>query len=119
MSVVKDFVRGLKILAGGGTKGGDKKLARLALFTKGMIPAYGADVVRKQLIKGIEGDIDRCLKKTNPKDEIDKMIANAMNTPDYVSLLKELNLNEDHLHYLADEGMKKHRIAEASHGKQI
>jgi len=103
-----DFRRGLSIIFGKPEKGeGDRKLARLSKLVMGQIPAYGKDVVRTQVIKSIESDFKRAAKK-NGKAAIEKLIQNALSTPEYMQLLRRLNLEEPHIRVMAMEALKKY-----------
>jgi hypothetical protein len=105
MSVVKTFINGIRIITKGG-KGdviGDRSLSRMALIVKAQIPTYGNIAVRNSLIKGVEADIKRASKKADPEAEVEKLIQNCLRTPAYMELLEELNMNENHLRYMAKE----------------
>jgi len=103
-----DFRRGLSIIFGKPEKGkGDRKLARLSKLVMGQIPAYGKDVVRTQVIKSIESDFKRAAKK-NGKAAVEKLIQNALSTPEYMQLLRRLNLEEPHIRVMAMEALKKY-----------
>jgi len=85
---------------------GNKSLAYMSRLVRGTIPIAGLDRVRKQVISGIEGDLRRAIKK-NPSATIDSLIQDALNTPDYMALLKDLDMGEDHLRLLAKEAQQK------------
>lgn len=86
---------------------GNASLAKVARFTRGLIRIAGVDTVRKQVIKGIEGDLKRANSQPNPQEEVEKLISNAMATPEYVALLKDLDMGEEHLRILAQEALQK------------
>tara|TARA_Y100000310_G_C20647056_1_gene797243 strand:- start:1371 stop:1730 length:360 start_codon:yes stop_codon:yes gene_type:complete len=81
---------------------GNKSLAYMSRIARGLLRIHSVDVVRKQVIKGIEGDLKRGLTK-NCKATIDELISDALKTPDYMKLLKELGMDETHLRLLAQE----------------
>ena len=85
---------------------GNKSLAYMSRFVRGTISIAGVDEVRKQVIGGIEGDLKRALHK-NPSASIEELIQDALNTPDYMALLKELDMGVEHLRLLAWEAQTK------------
>lgn len=84
---------------------GDKSLAFTSRFIRGLIPTAGVGKVRKQVIKSIEDDIKRASKKGN--QVVEDLIQNALSTPDYMELLKELGMNEDHIRTIQEEVMNE------------
>jgi len=103
-----DFRRGLSIIFSKPEKGkGDRKLARMSKIVMGQIPSYGKGVVRKQIIKSIEGDFKRAAKKDG-KAAVEELIQNALSTPEYIQLLHKLNLDEPHIRVMAMEALKKY-----------
>jgi len=82
-------------------------LARISKIVMGQIPSYGKDTVRKQVIKSIEGDFKRAAKK-NGKIAVEKLIQNALGTPEYMQLLHRLDLDEPHIRVMAMEVLKKY-----------
>jgi len=85
---------------------GNASLTKVARFTRGLIRIAGVDAVRKQVIKGIEGDLKRAMGKPNPQEEIESLIIGALATPEYMALLKDLNMGEEHLRLLAKEALQ-------------
>lgn len=90
---------------------GNKSLAYTSRFIRGLIPAAGVDAIRKRVISGIEGDLKRAIKK-NKQATIDDLLKDALNTPDYMALLKDLDMSEEHLRLLAQEALKERRSNE-------
>jgi len=89
-----DFRRGLSIIFSKPEKGeGDRKLARISKIVMG--------------IKSIEGDFKRAAKK-NGKIAVEKLIQNALGTPEYMQLLHKLDLDEPHIRVMAMEVLKKY-----------
>ena len=108
MTKVADFVNGIKIIFGHSESDGnvgDKKLARLSLIVMGQIGVYGTDAVRTQVIKSIEGDLKRATKKG--PEVVEKLIQNAVATPDYMKLLHKLGLEEPHIRVMAKQAQKR------------
>ena len=106
-SGISDFTKGVKILAKGTRNSdavGDKKLAYMSRIVQGQIDISGKQAVRTQVIKSIEGDFKRAAKKGS--EEVEKMIQNALATPDYIKLLHRLDLEEPHLRVMAMQAMK-------------
>jgi len=79
-----------------------KSLFVMSRFLRAIIVMRGADKVRKQLIKGVEGDMRRAIKK-NPSITVEELVAPALETPEYLALLDDLDMNIDHLRILARE----------------
>jgi len=108
-SGVSDFVSGVKILVKG-TRGlpsdtvGDKKLAYMSRLVQGQIEVCGVDAVRKQVIKSIESDFKRVARKG--RNETEKMVQNALATPDYMKMLHRLGLEEPHMRVMAMDALK-------------
>ena len=86
---------------------GGKSLAYVSKVVRGLIPSFGVEIIRKRVISGIEGDLKRALKK-NPKATVDELIHDAINTPEYIALLKDINMNEEHLKVMAKEAQEKY-----------
>jgi hypothetical protein len=106
-SAVGDFRNGLSFLfrKPDATKG-DPQLARLSRTVTAQIPVYGKNVVRNQVIKAIEGDLKRTTRKGPEATE--KLIHNAFSTPEYVTLLYKLGLEESHIRVMAMEAKRKY-----------
>jgi len=85
---------------------GNKSLAYISRFIRGLIPTAGKDAVRKRVITGIEGDLKRAVKK-NPSATIEELIHDAITTPDYMALLKELDMDRSHLEVKAQEALQE------------
>jgi len=106
-SALSDFRNGLSVLISKPKEGtGDRKLAKMSKLVAAQIPAYGKDAVRTQVIKSIESDLKRANKKSI--DGVDKLLATAIATPEYMSMLHKLGLEEPHLRVMAMEAKKKH-----------
>jgi len=104
-SAIGDFRNGLRVIFGKPQPGqGDRKLAKMCAIVEGQIPVYGKNVVRMQLIKSIESDLKRYAKKG--KDEVDRQIAIALDTPEYAALLRKVGLEEAHIHVMAMEALR-------------
>ena len=103
----RTFWRGLKILVG--VKpfvGGDKKLAILSSTIRPYVQVAGVPVVRKQLIKEIEKDLKGQIKKT-PLITADQLLSKALKTPEYMALLKDIELGETDLRFFANQALQK------------
>lgn len=104
-SLVDDFRNGIKFIFGKPEKGqGDRKLAKMSHIVMGQIPIYGKDAVRLQMIKAIESDLKRAVRKNNTETILD----NALSTPEYMLLLHKVGLDESHLRVMAMEANKKY-----------
>lgn len=114
MSKVKGFIAGCKVFIHGlkvliGIKPfakGDKKLAVAANVLRSYIPMAGVGVVRRQLINAIEADLKKEVKK-KPLVTADELLAKALGTPDYMALLKELDMGERDLRFFAGEALRQ------------
>lgn len=105
-SMVGDFCRGLAIIFGKPKEGeGDRKLAKMSDIVMAQIPFYGTRAVRIQVIRSIESDLKRKAKKGG-KEAVDNMLENALQTPEYMSLLHKLGLEEPHLRVMAMQALK-------------
>jgi len=106
----KDFGRGLKVLVGVKPFArGDKKLAIAANFLQKLIPmggARGIGAVRQQTIKAIEDVLRERLKK-NPLAKEEELLKPFLITPDFMDLLKKLDMGEKDLRFFAGEALKK------------
>ena len=106
-SGVADFINGVRVLLRG-TRGmntkGDKKLAYMSRIVLGQIDVYGTRAVRTQVIKSIESDFRKIAEKG---DEVEKMIQDALATPDYMKLLRKLGLREPHIRVMAMHALKE------------
>ena len=91
-----DFIRGCKTLWR--ILWHKEDLASMSKTVEGLIPMYGKNAVRQQVIKAIEGDIKRALKKGD--GAVDKLIAKAFACPEYVRLLHRLNMDESNIRAL-------------------
>jgi len=110
MSKLKDFRRGLKVLTGKQSfAGGDRNLAIAAnLLQKLIVMGRGAGIgaVRQQTIRAIEGVLQEGLKK-NPLAKEEELLKPFLITPDFMDLLKELDMGERDLQFFAGEALKK------------
>lgn len=103
-----NFRNGLSIIFGKPKKGaGDRKLAKMCGLVTAQIPTYGKNTVRSQVIKGIEKDLKRTAKKGG-KNAVEKLIQNAVGTPEYVQLIHGLGLDESHIRVIAMGVLKKY-----------
>ena len=103
----KDFWRGLKVLIGITPYArGDKKLAVQANLLRTYIPVAGVGVVRRQIVVEINKHLEREIKK-NSVITADELLANVLQTPDYMDMLKDLQLGERDLRFFAKEALKK------------
>ena len=108
LSGIKDFFNGLSTIFGKPKPGeGDRKLAKLATIVEGQIDIYGKNVVRDQVIKSIESDMKRAAKKG--KDSTDALIKNALSTPEYMKLLRRLDLGEPNIIVMAREALRNEK----------
>ena len=106
VSGAKDFGKGLSIIFGKPKAGeGDRKLAKMCSLVEGQITIYGKHAVRRSLIKSIESDFKRTAKKGG-KEAVDRMIENALATPEYVALLRKMGLDEPHIRVMAMEALR-------------
>jgi len=85
----------------------------MSRITRASIAIAGIDGVRKQVIKGIESDLKRIIKK-HPEATIeelmqDDIVQKALNTPDYVALLKDVGMGEAHIRLLAQEALDRRK----------
>ncbi len=107
ISGAKDFGRGLRVLVGNKPfSGGDKTLAAGANMLRSLIPMAGIGVVRKQLINEIESHLKKEVKK-DPVTTVDKLLATSLGTPEYMALLKDLELGEKDLRFFAEQALQK------------
>ena len=83
---------------------GNKSLFYVSRILRAVIVIKGPDKVRKELIKGVEGDMKRAVKK-NPSVTVEELIAPALSTPEYMALLDDLGMNIEHLRVLAKEAL--------------
>ncbi len=104
-----DFHNGLSVIFSKPKEGeGDIKLAKMSKIVMAQIPVYGKNVVRTQLIKSIERDLKRVAKKGG-KDAVEKLIQNAIKTPEYMQLLHRIDLDEPHIRVMAMEVLKNEK----------
>ncbi len=74
---------------------GNKRMAYLSRVIIAQIPVRGVAAVRRQVIKGIEDDLKRAAKKGPEK--VDAMLKDALRTPDYMEMIRQLSMDESHL----------------------
>jgi len=104
---VKDFHEGLSVIFSKPKAGeGDRKLAKLAVLVEGQLDVYGKQAVRTQVIKSIEGDMNRAARKG--KEAVDTLMQNAFDTPEYMRMLHRLGLEESLVRVMAMEALKKY-----------
>ena len=110
MSKLKDFRRGLKVLTGKQHfAGGDRNLAIAANLLQKLIAmggGAGIGAVRQQTIKAIEDVLKERLKK-NPSAKEEELLKPFLTTPDFMDLLKALDMGESDLQFFAGEALKK------------
>lgn len=107
MNKIKTFIRGLKVLIGiKPFARGDKQLAVMANVVRSYIPMAGVGVVRRQIVNEIESHLKKEVKK-NPLVTVDDLLAKALGTPDYMDLLRDLDMGEKDLRFFANEALKK------------
>lgn len=83
---------------------GSKTLSQVAVVVRASIPVVGVERTRTNLIKSIDNDLRRAARKGG-QSAVDKLVNDALNTPQYVALLKDLGLNEDHIKLMAQEAI--------------
>ena len=83
---------------------GSKSLFYVSRILRGVIGIKGPDNVRRELIKGVEGDMKRAVKK-NPSVTVEELVTPALETPEYMALLDDLGMNIEHLRVLAKEAL--------------
>lgn len=104
---IKQLVDGLKVLTGVKPfTRGDKNLAVAANLFQTLIGIAGVGVVRGQAIKAIEKMLEERIKK-NPLAKADDLLGPILSTPDFMDLLKVLDLGETDLRFFADEALNK------------
>jgi len=111
MNIIKrwlgEFKRGLSFIFGKPEPGkGNRRLAKMSKVVMAQIPEFGKDVVRTQLIKSIESDLKRYVKKGG-KDRVERELQEVIDTPEYMELLHKVGLDEPHLRVMAMEAVKK------------
>lgn len=106
MGFFRDFRNGLSILVGKPKAGeGDRKLAKMSKIVEAQIPVFGKSAIRTQMVKSIESDLKKAARKGGP-DAVEKMIQNALATPEYMHLLHVLGMEEPELRMLVMETTK-------------
>jgi len=104
----KDFRNGLSVIFGKPKEGkGDRKLARVAVMVEGQIDVYGERAVRTQVIKSVESDMRRAVKRGG-REAVDALMQNAFGTPEYMRMLRGIGLDESHVRVMAMEALKKY-----------
>lgn len=107
MSKIKDFIRGLQVLSGNKPfAGGDKNLAIASDLLKNFLPNMGVGVTRSKTTEATNRILESKVKK-NPQIEMDELLKIFKDTPAYMDLLKDLDMGEDDLRFLASEALKK------------
>jgi hypothetical protein len=105
----KDFRNGVSFIFSKPEQGqGDRKLAKMCALVEAQIPAYGKHAVRTQMIKSIDSDLRRAAKKGG-KEAVDALIAKSLATPEYVSLLHKVGLEEAHIRVAAIGALKNEK----------
>jgi len=80
----------------------NQSLSVVSKVVRGQIKAFGVDIMRPRVIKTIEDDLRREAKKRGQAG-VDKMLQEALNTPAYMDMLKDLGMGEEHLRLMAKE----------------
>ena len=110
MGKLKDLGRGFKVLTGVKPFArGDRNLAIAANLLQKLIAmggGVGIGAVRQQTIRAIEGVLKERLKK-NPLAKEEELLRPFLITPDFMDLLKELDMGERDLQFFASEALKK------------
>lgn len=102
----RDFVTGLRILLGRCREGeGDPGLARMARIIETTITGRNKYAVAKQVIKSIEKEMARLAKKG--PERVDAEIQKCLDTPDYMHMLKRLDMGEPNLRVMGMEALKR------------
>lgn len=104
------FIRGLKVLIGiKPFARGDRNLAMATKFiqmARAMGGARGVGVARQQAINAIDDVLKEGFKK-NPLAKEEDLLKPFLITPDFMDLLKALDLGERDLRFFAGEALKK------------
>lgn len=101
-----DFCRGLKIIfKGTGKEEGNKSLARVSRVIMAQIDTFGANAVRRNVIRSIESDMRR--KAKSGAEAVQDLINDAVNTPDYMKMLKRLGLDGGHIMVAAKQALRE------------
>ena len=100
---------------------GNKALVGMCRVVRGQISVYGLATTRKQVIKSMESDCDRVARKIAKEcqksgkgfsmDDImaSKLVQDALNTPEYMTMLKKLGMDESHIRVVVREAWLKAR----------
>ena len=89
-----------------GDKSLAKSLASASQMLRGLIPIAGVDVIREQFINGM-GDEFRRTVEEKPLFTVDELISDALDSPDFMDLLKALDMGEKDLRLFASEALKQ------------
>jgi len=109
ISGCKVFIRGLKVLSGVKPFAkGDKKLAIASNLIQKPIAMGGAGVgVGRRLTLNVIDDVLKERLKKNPLAKEEELLKPFLSTPDFMDLLKELDMGERDLQFFAGEALKK------------
>jgi|SRR3990172_2748766 len=108
-SRVKDFGKGLKVIFGSAEGGGDRRLAKVSLLVEEMLNNRDGTKheIRRRVIKNIEKTLASEMKKGG-SEAVDRKVAISLATPEYVRMLRKINLDEPHIKVLVMEAKKKY-----------
>ena len=105
-TAIQDFINGIAIIFGKPKPGaGDRKLAKWAVIIGESINSQSKHAIRTQIIKSIENDLKKAANKGG-KESTDRIVDNALATPEYMHLLHKLGLEEPHIRVMAMEALK-------------
>lgn len=105
MSKIKDFIRGIQVLSGNKPfAGGDRNLAIASDLLQKFSSNMGVGVTRNKTVEATNRILDDKIKK-NPKIEIDELLKIFRDTPAYMDLLKDLDMGDGDLIFLANEAL--------------
>jgi len=104
---LKQFYQGLKVVTGKADYArGDKNLAIAANMLKLLIPIGGIGVVRGRTNEVVERILKEKLKK-NPTATVDDLVSVFLDTPDFMDLLKLVDMGEKDLRFFTGETLRQ------------
>lgn len=107
MSKIKDFIRGVRVLSGNKPfAGGDKNLAIASNLLQSFMSTMKVGVTRSKTVEVTNKILEDRIKK-NPQIEMVELLKIFKDTPAYMELLKDLDMGEDDLRFLASVALKK------------
>ena len=88
---------------------GSKSLAELSKVLRATLMAAPTSKIalHNKVVSAIQGDLKRAIKK-NPASTVDSLISVAANTPEYMDLLKDLDMDIETLKVLAQEALAQY-----------